>query len=891
MHAKPAASHWIARVTVGALLVSMIAISDASSSGATDGPGQPVPTPEIPAERETGPLSAMANGADAGPITVELVSSSADLADTADAVERAGGTVLGDTPESILVRATSDVLSPILATNEELDARPPSRVDIIPAAPAESSGLANTTRAQLTSITNADAWHGAGFRGGGVKVGIVDFFDSGSWSNAQAAGSVPAAAGTFCQVRGLGCDLWTAGSTHGVAVAEMVHAMAPDSQLYLATVETASDLSAAVAWFDGVGVTIITRSLGSILDGPGDGSGLIDSVVDDAVSRGIAWFNSAGNHASASGTTLGSYWRGPFTDVDSDGFMEFAPGVESLEFTCSAGIQGLRWSDWSGDATDYDAYIADPVGNVLYTSTRDQTAGASPLEAIDWPNLDCDAHPVVHLFITLADPGNGTAGDTIEFVVNRSRFKYSSNPYSAASPVSDSANPGSASIGAIDPADGVVIAPYSSWGPTNDGRTKPDLVAPSCIDSVATAPSCFNGTSAASPVAAGAAALVSSAGSASTPQGIIEFLEDHAVDRGPLGVDTIYGHGQVRLPVPPADNSPPVATPDGTYLVPIGGSTARPAPGVLANDTDPDGDPLTAVLETPPSHGTVTLHADGAFTYTHSGTTAESDEFRYRARDSDGALSEPVAVRLQTTDDIGDTHMTALVDPTQGRWRLFDIDGSMVADYYFGNPGDTPILGDWNCDGRETPGMYRPSDGFVYLRNEHAAGNADIRFFFGNPGDVPIAGDFDGDGCDTVSIYRPSNQTFHIINELGADDAGLGAAEAVYVFGDPGDTPFVGDCDGDGIETAGLHRASTGLVYFRNSHTQGNADAQFIYGDPDDRVIAGDWNGDGVFSPALFRPSTTTMYFRFANTQGVADTQFVVPDAEPSWIPVGGSMM
>ena len=40
------------------------------------------------------------------------------------------------------------------------------------------------------------------------------------------------------------------------------------------------------------------------------------------------------------------------------------------------------------------------------------------------------------------------------------------------------------------------------------------------------------------------------------------------------------------------------------------------APGVLGNDTDPDGDPLTAVLVTGPSHGSLTLNADGSFTYT-----------------------------------------------------------------------------------------------------------------------------------------------------------------------------------------------------------------------------------------------------------------------------------
>ena len=68
-----------------------------------------------------------------------------------------------------------------------------------------------------------------------------------------------------------------------------------------------------------------------------------------------------------------------------------------------------------------------------------------------------------------------------------------------------------------------------------------------------------------------------------------------------------------------------------------------------------------------------------------------------------------------------------------------------------------------------------------------------------------------------------------IINELGSDDGGLGAAEFDYYFGNPGDKPFAGDFDADRIDTVGLHRESTGLVYFRNSHTQGNADAQFTW--------------------------------------------------------------
>ncbi len=222
-----------------------------------------------------------------------------------------------------------------------------------------------------------------------------------------------------------------------------------------------------------------------------------------------------------------------------------------------------------------------------------------------------------------------------------------------------------------------------------------------------------------------------------------------------------------------------------------------------------------------------------------------------------------------------------LVDTARGIWKL---DG---AAFYYGDPGDYPFVGDWDCDGVDTPGLYRQSDGYVYLRNSNTQGIADIKFFFGNPGDVPIAGDFNADGCDTVSIYRPSNQTFYIINELGSNDGGLGAAEYNFMFGDPGDEPFVGDLDGDGIDEVALHRDTTGLVYYRETLTTGIADASFYWGDPADVVFAGDWNGDGTDTVGLLRPSDSTFYYRNTNTQGIADGSVLVAGGD-SDAPVAG---
>jgi hypothetical protein len=210
-----------------------------------------------------------------------------------------------------------------------------------------------------------------------------------------------------------------------------------------------------------------------------------------------------------------------------------------------------------------------------------------------------------------------------------------------------------------------------------------------------------------------------------------------------------------------------------------------------------------------------------------------------------------------------------------GQWHVWRIlaHGAPPSRFFFGNPGDAAFVGDWDCDGVSTPGLYRQSDGYVYLRNSNTEGVADRAFFFGDPGDFPIVGDFNGDGCDTVSIYRPAQGRAFIINELGADGGGLGAADFDFYFGNPGDNPFVGDFDGDGRDSLGLHRTATGFVYFRNSLTSGNADQSFFYGDPGDVIMAGDWTGSGKDTVAVYRPASGTLYLNYANAPGPADYQ------------------
>jgi hypothetical protein len=100
------------------------------------------------------------------------------------------------------------------------------------------------------------------------------------------------------------------------------------------------------------------------------------------------------------------------------------------------------------------------------------------------------------------------------------------------------------------------------------------------------------------------------------------------------------------------------------------------------------------------------------------------------------------------------------------------------------------------------------------------------------------------------------------------------------VFGNSGDMPFTGYFNGNGQNTFGLHRESTGLVYYRNTNTTGIADASFIFGNPGDQVFTGKWSTTQTTDTVgLYRPSNGTFYLRYSNSQGNADESFRYGDS------------
>ena len=81
-----------------------------------------------------------------------------------------------------------------------------------------------------------------------------------------------------------------------------------------------------------------------------------------------------------------------------------------------------------------------------------------------------------------------------------------------------------------------------------------------------------------------------------------------------------------------AVNDAPVATND-SYSVTAGTTLNVTAPGVLGNDSDVEGSPLTAAQVTGPTKGTLTLNANGSFSYVSNVGSSGTDTFTYRAND------------------------------------------------------------------------------------------------------------------------------------------------------------------------------------------------------------------------------------------------------------------
>lgn len=321
---------------------------------------------------------------------------------------------------------------------------------------------------------------------------------------------------------------------HGTACAEIVHDMAPDAEILLAGFEDDVTWAQAVAELAGAGVRIVSHSVGFDNLFPPDGNNYYTQKVDAAAAAGVLFVTAAGNEGE-------KYYQGTWRDTNANGFLEFGGGrTELLPIGASAGGTNvvLRWDDGFGISNhDYDLLIV-----------TEGFVNNSALSA-DNPNILASAADL--------QSGAGTPREIASFEVDSDQILYAVVVHDPASPLNSSQRfwiwasdgvgsgyavasgtlsmPGDArgafTVGAVDVNSGGVEA-FSSRGPTQDGRVKPDISGPDGVSTAAYDGKPFYGTSAATPHIAGAAALLLSKTPSLSASGLRTALEQATSGQG-----------------------------------------------------------------------------------------------------------------------------------------------------------------------------------------------------------------------------------------------------------------------------------------------------------------------------------------------------------------------
>ena len=396
---------------------------------------------------------------------------------------------------------------------------------------------------EAVTQTGALAWHQAGFTGKGVKVGVLDLGFDGYKKLLGKTLPDNVTVKSFVTDR----DVDQAGEVHGAACAEIIHAMAPDAELYLAYYNgSETGLGRGVEWLLEQGVRIISHSA-SGLAAPMDGTGSQAQLVDEVAAKGILWVNASGNYAQ-------DHYRFTFNDANGDGKHVFPNGKATLLYNPPSEDARiiLNWDDWESNATeDYDLYLYDDNSQLVAASEDAQGGqpGDRPIEFIRLSKPKRKSYYVVIMAKQVTRPA------TFNLYAPGSDLGYHSADYSLGTPADAK---GALTVGAIAWRNNR-LEPFSSQGPTNDNRLKPEIAAPDGVATLSYRPRIFDGTSASTPHVAGAAALVIQRFPDLKAADVAAFLQSNAVDMGPNGPDPVYGYGRLQLPAPTQAKPEPVA--------------------------------------------------------------------------------------------------------------------------------------------------------------------------------------------------------------------------------------------------------------------------------------------------------------------------------------------
>ena len=191
----------------------------------------------------------------------------------------------------------------------------------------------------------------------------------------------------------------------------------------------------------------------------------------------------------------------------------------------------------------------------------------------------------------------------------------------------------------------------------------------------------------------------------------------------------------------------------------------------------------------------------------------------------------------------------AIFRPAAGLWFGVDaITGAIVIDSRsihgpFGGSSDTPVVGDWDGDGKHDIAIFRATAGVWYgfkaastqvvLNSTTATGP------FGQGGDIAVPADYDGDGKTDIAYFRPSNgQCF------GLKAAGGGVALPPVTVGANGHIPIPGYYDTDSRADVAAYNAVTGQLVHKPTAGGATVTTQFAPGDiPVGKRPSGSANG------------------------------------------------
>ena len=224
-----------------------------------------------------------------------------------------------------------------------------------------------------------------------------------------------------------------------------------------------------------------------------------------------------------------------------------------------------------------------------------------------------------------------------------------------------------------------------------------------------------------------------------------------------------------------AVNDKPVAKNDSYSLKEgetLNGST------VLTNDTDAEGDTLTAVIATNPSNGTLTLNSNGTFTYVHDGGESTSDSFTYFANDGKGNSTSVATVTLTIsgTNDlpvaVNDSYTVGEGETLNGSTVLTndtDAEGDTLTAVIATNPSNGTLT--LNSNGTFTyvhDGGESTSDSFTYFANDgkgNSTSAATVTLTITGINDLPVA----VNDSYTINEGETLNGTTVLVNDTDAE--------------------------------------------------------------------------------------------------------------------------